>query len=261
MRTTYEDLLGSFPGTDLEEWYPEPGAYVSKRIGRQRYWYFQTRCEGERVQRYAGTSCNAVLNRVRAHRSRRVDERQRHRLVSTLVRSLQAPAPTRELGALLRVLAREGVFTRHAVVIGTIALQTYGPLLGVRLPAVPPRFSAMGIVRAEGSAKAPAEVLQHVKAPFRVLTRPVGAGLWFDLLTANARLREADLWRLATLRDVGFLVEAPERVVVLAQSGVAVWVPTPERFALHQQRVARVPAALLDVLRELRPLQLQRIQP
>lgn len=43
-------------------------------------------------------------------------------------------SPPDQTGAILAVLAAAGVFRLRACLIGTVAYQVYGPMLGVRLP-------------------------------------------------------------------------------------------------------------------------------
>lgn len=64
-----------------------------------------------------------------------------------LVRSGAAPAPGTRLGRIVEALAGAGVFHRRAVLIGTLAYQTYGPLFGVRLGSTARLTEGLDLVR------------------------------------------------------------------------------------------------------------------
>src|SRR5204862_2229411 len=73
--------------------------------------------------------------RISNHKEARDDERERRALVSTLVRSFGLPRPIPEIGAVLAALAKAGVFRLRGVLVGTVAYQSYGAMLGTKLPS------------------------------------------------------------------------------------------------------------------------------
>ena len=135
LQTAYADLLDRSAAAAFDEAFPEKGAFTPKKVRDRRYWYFEPAGSVDRRQRYVGPETPELLLQIEHHRQARNDLRERHALVSTLIRSANLPRPPREIGEVLVALAREGVFRLRAVLIGTVAYQTYPGLLGTRLPA------------------------------------------------------------------------------------------------------------------------------
>lgn len=295
LQTAYADLLDRAGSAAFDDAFAEDGVFTPKTVRGRRYWYFQIPTKEGRNQRYVGPETPELLERIQHHKEARHDQRDRHALVSALVRSAHLPRPTPLIGNVVAVLAKAGVFRLRGVLVGTIAYQTYPAMLGTRLPPASLPTGDVDIaqfaeisVAVEDSTPAILELLQEVDKSFRPVPHPHDArrvtsyeaagGLRVDFLTPN-RGPETDAPRslpaLGTdaqpLRFLDFLIHEPEPAVVLHATGIYVLVPSPQRYAIHKLIVARrrregsskrskdiqQAEALLEVLVQKRPHELK----
>jgi hypothetical protein len=178
--------------------------------------------------------------------------------------------------------------------VGTVAYQTYAPMLGTPLPAAALQTGDVDIaqfknvsVAVEDRTGPMLDVLRQADASFRavptvyrqkVTSYRASGGFRVDFLTPNEG-RDTDkpqhLLALQTdaqpLRFLDFLIHDPQPAVLLHGAGIYVNVPAPERFAVHKLIVSRrrkVDAAkrdkdvrqaeaLIEVLLERRPHELR----
>lgn len=183
-------------------------------------------------------------------------------MVTALTRSFGLPAPIAPIGDVVTALARAGVFRLRSVLVGTVAYQSYPAILGVKLSNSLLQTSDVDIAQftsisvAVGDQTRPMlEVLQGVDKTFRELphtaghrytTSYVGKGrLRVDFVTPNEGAdtdRPQSLPALKTdaqpLRYLDFLIHEPVKAVMLHGSGILVYVPAPERFAVHKMILA-----------------------
>jgi hypothetical protein len=182
-------------------------------------------------------------------------------------RRCAAPACPRRIrspGEVLAALADAGVFRLRAVVVGTVAYQTYSGLLGLRLTGANTvtgdldiaQFRAVSVALGDAVDVPFEEILRRVDARFRAIparTDPrratqyaLGDRFRVDVLAPNTG-RERDLAlslpALRTdaqpLRFLDFLLFEEESAVALHDAGVLVNVPAPERYALHKLLVSQ----------------------
>ena len=263
LQTTYAELLERCAVAAFSQGFSDNGNFVAKALKGRRYWYFQGRTSEGRAQRYVGPETPELLDRIAKHREIRDDERERHALVVTLVRSFSMPRPPIEIGDVIEALAKAGVFRLRSVLVGTVAYQTYSAMLGVRLPFPAMQTGDIDIaqfkeisVLVEDQTPPVLDVLKgvdpsfravpHVSDKTRVATYRAKGGLRVDFLTPN-RGRETD--RLQTLPALGtdaqpmrfldYLIRDPQPAAILHGPGIYVHVPAPERFAVHKLIVAR----------------------
>jgi hypothetical protein len=263
LQTAYADLLDRCASADFDATFSEEGVFTPKIVRGRRYWYFQSSVQGNRQQRYVGPETPELLERISRHKKARHDQRDRHTLVSTLVRSAHLPRPLPAAGEVLAALAKAGVFRLRGVLVGTIAYQTYSAMLGTRLPVVTVQTGDVDVAQfsdvsvAVGDRTPPIlEVLREVDRSFRpipstidarrVTTYEAAGGLRVDFLTPN-RGPDTDKPRALPafgtdaqqLRFLDFLIREPQPAVVLHGVGIYVLVPALERYALHKLIVAR----------------------
>lgn len=260
LQTAYAELLERASAADFETAFAETGTFVSKEIKGRRYWYFQTLTEGHKRQRYVGPETPEILERIALARQSVDDLRERRTLVSTLLRSAFLPQPSDEIGRVVAALSAAGVFRLRAVLVGTVAFQTYSAMLGTRLPNAAVLTDDVDIaqdrnisIAVEDRTEPIGEILKGADSTFRsVPTLHDGATFSYksrklrvDILTPN-RGPDSDtpvkLKALGTdaqqLRFLDFLIRDPEPAVLLHGGGVFVNVPAPERYALHKLIVA-----------------------
>ena len=294
-QTAYAELLDRCASDAFNSAFSEDGVFTSKSVRGRRYWYFQSSKQGGRRQRYVGPETPDLLERIKRHKQARNDKRDRHALVSTLVRSAYLPRPIPQIGEIVAALANAGVFRLRAVLVGTVAYQTYSAMVGARLPAAAIQTGDVDVaqfanvsVAVEDRTPAILEVLQKVDASFRpiphthdprrVTSYQAASGIRVDFLTPNEG-PDTDaptaLPALGTdaqpLRFLDFLIRDPEPAVLLHGAGIYVQAPAPQRYAVHKLIVARRRAegaakrnkdvlqaqALLDVLSRKRPRELR----
>ena len=292
IQTIYAELLDQCEADRFDADFPlDHGGFVVSERKDRRYWYFQFSAEGKRTRRYVGPETPELLDRIARHERLRAGVNDRREMVQSLKRS-RLPAPDKTAGKLVEAMADAGVFRLRAVLVGTLAYQTYGPMLGVRLPLGATRTQDIDIVQApdvsvltEDSLESPLiDVLHRVDDSFRPVTPPMAenratsyvaaGGLRVDFI-ATHRGPESDLpVRLRALgtdaqplRFLDFLIYSEIAAVVLYGAGVLVRVPAPERYALHKLLVARrrpsghpkvekdiaQASSLIDVLCDARP--------
>jgi hypothetical protein len=295
LQTAYAELLDRAASAAFDEAFAEIGDFTPKTIRGRRYWYFQSQTDEGRRQHYVGPETPELLERIAKHRQSRDDQRERRALVSTLVRSAGLPPSLPQIGDVVAALARAGVFRLRGVLIGTVAYQTYGGLLGTRLPAAAIQTGDVDVaqfanvsIALEDKTPTMLEVLRQVDPSFRPVPNAhdhrrttsyqARRGLRVEFLTPNIG---PDTEAPKTLRALGtdaqplrfldFLIHEPVPAVLLHETGIYVTVPAPERYALHKLIVAQrrrdtstkrnkdieQAQSLLNVLAEQRPVELR----
>jgi len=245
--------------------FPVGAKFTAKTVKGRRYWYVQMPTFGPepRKQLYIGPDSEALQARIAAHDQIRSDSSERRRLVMAILVS-GAIRPDRLTGDLLVALANAGVFRLRAVLVGTVAYQTYGGLLGVRLPANAVGTQDLDLALDFGIATnlddameaSLLEVLRSVEPGFEAVSYPfdiskttsyaLGERYRVDVLTTNRGAPRDEPSRLPTLKSdavplqyMDFLLRETVETAVLHGAGALVNVPSPARFAVHKLIVSR----------------------
>jgi len=136
-QTAFADLVQKTLDAEFDEEYPENGSFLKQERRGKLYWYFKgyekslSGGEGRRYLKYVGPVSDPAINgRVERFERVKVGYRVRREIASRL-RAAGLPAPSRIEGAVLSGLSRAGIFRLRAVLVGSIAFQTYSALLGV----------------------------------------------------------------------------------------------------------------------------------
>jgi len=296
LRTAYADLLERCATDAFQRAFPEDGAFTPKTLRGRVYWYFQTTDKsGLRVQRYVGPETPDLLDRIRRHREGHADKRDRRAVVAAILRNAPHQRPIAEIGRIVEVLAGSGAFRRRAVLVGTVAYQTYSAMLGVRLAGSAIQTGDIDVaqfrnisVAIEESAPAMLDILRKADVSFRPVphlrtrggttTYVAKGGIRVDFLAPNSGPETDEPMSLPALgteaqplRFLDFLIHEPVPALVLHGEGVYVQVPAPERFAVQKLIVSRLrgggsaktskdidqAAALFGVLAVKRPQELR----
>lgn len=262
LQTTYAELMERCAAAAFVASFPQDGGFVAKTVKGRKYWYFQSGANGSRSQKYVGPETPELLEQIARQKEAREDERERRSLVSTLVRSFGLPRPIPEMGEVLAAMEKTGVFRLRAVLIGTVAYQTYSAMLGAKLSA--PMLMTGDIDIAQFSDVSVAvndsippilDILKSVDTTFRavptiykdsVTSYSAKGSLRVDFLVPNTGPdsdKPRPLPALQTdaqpLRFLDFLIREPEPAVILHGPGVYVNVPSPQRYAIHKLIVTR----------------------
>ena len=278
LQNTYSDLLSRLEDARIAGHGRDAGTFVRKVIKGRAYWYHQpTRDAGRsRKQVYVGLETPELLARIERHRDLVASDRECAEMVRALAGSRALPVPPAQVGRLIAALADSGVFRLRAVLVGTVAFQTYAPMLGIRIGAAAlatedidvAQFRSISIA-VEDTAPDVLDTLRSVDPKFEPVggldarapaARYVGSSVKVDFLTPMRGATEdapADLPALGTgaqpLRFLDYLIYREQPAAILYGSGVLVNVPDPARYAWHkliisQRRVVRREKARKDIM-------------
>lgn len=241
----------------------EPHGTVSRRkVGGKWRLYVDFRHGESRQQTYLGTVGDAAADALAARYRRAAAAAKIRRKTITTLKRAGFSAPDVATGRVVDAIARSGLFDRGAVLVGTVAFQTYPPLVGAFLSMAAqrtqdadlaatrlamPHLAGPGpqlddILQSADSSFAP-RFTQGDQLPKRFASSRTG--LIVELLTTLGRrselLQVPDLGCAAIpLRYMEYLLENTQEVVVLYGVGVRIKVPDPARYAVHKLIVHQV---------------------
>ncbi|MFN7023280.1 MAG: GSU2403 family nucleotidyltransferase fold protein [Pseudorhizobium sp.] len=247
--------------------FPPEGRFITAQVKDKRYWYIDIPDgKGGKSRRYVGPAEDPEISkRVQDFKRDKEDYRARRRMVTSLTREGGMIAPDTLTGDIVEALAAGGLFRLRGLLIGTVALQTYAGILGVRLP-IAARLTGDADVGqdyailwdVENNLPPIVDLLQAVDPTFRPVPHRSGApassafqtdtGYRVEFLTSNrgsddyigkpARMPALGGASADPLRFLDFLIRDPIRTVLLHKAGVPVTVPAPERYAVHKLIIA-----------------------
>jgi hypothetical protein len=261
--TMFSDLEQRCLDAEWDDAYPESGLLKKTQVKGRDYWYFQERIEGKYKKRYVGPDGDPeISSRIKRFKTIKDDFTARRKLVSTLVNDAGLPRSEMGAGDVVEALWKAGLFRMRAVIVGSVAFETYAGLLGVRLPSAVMRTGDVDVaqfhsisVSVNDSLPDMLGVLQSVDPSFaeiphradgRFATRFIArdSKLSVDFLTPNYSKddyseRPAIMPSLGgasaqPLRFLDFLIAEPTRSLLMHKGGIPVRVPTPERYAVHK---------------------------
>lgn len=245
--TLYADLREQGSDALFDPEFPENGSILVRgnRAGAPAlHAYYQsyraragTAGQGQRFARYLGRTDDPTVA-ARIARFQRIKAVWAER--ATTVRALIGagmPKPDRMAGRIIEALARAGLFPDHAVPIGDAAVQTYGGVLGVRLPkprkTSAPDRAAVAIAVPDRSRRSSILVLLHTIDPSFAATGI--ADMYRSAEGAEVVVTSPDCASEETSPLMGFLVAQAVQAVVLYGPGIPVSVPVPERYVAYAQ--------------------------
>lgn len=240
------------------------GATFLRRERKGRfYWYVRSRqVRGERAERYLGPETPQLLATIDAAKAEKSAADGRRMIVRGL-RGAGLHATDERTARILRALGAAGAFRLRAVVVGTVAFQTYGALLGFTLPSQAVRTGDLDIAQDYGVSVALDDRLDHAfidvlrgadptfKAvpkldPAKSATYRTIDGYAVDMLTTSRGGGDEETSRLASLntdatplRFLDFLLRDPVDAAILHDDGILVRVPAPARYAVHKMIISR----------------------
>ena len=267
LHTAYAELLERCALDRMVQEFPLGGSFYKRTLRGKDYWYFKPGAAtdgGRRRDKYVGPDTAELREKIERHREAKAAYRERRKLVVALERAgIRSPDPT--TGRLLKALAEAGVFRLRAVVIGSVAYQTFAGLLGCSLSARNAATEGLDIAQflsastgVDDAVEIPFEkILKGVDARFRALptikgrhaTRYVLGDSRYrvDVLTPNLGSETDDPVHLPALltdgqplRFLDFLIYNEVPAVSLYGDGILINVPAPERYALHKLLVSRL---------------------
>lgn len=267
-QTMFAELEQRSLDAEFDEAFPLNGSFTKRVKGEREYWYYNgydpdAETGGKRYQKYAGPADDPdITARVERFGTLKADFTERRRMVAALKAS-GLPAPqTPFIGDVVEALWKAGAFRLRCVLIGTIAYNTYDGLLGYRLPRYLTgdidlaQFHSISFL-VDDSIPPVLDVLRGVDHGFREIpnqaddrhaTKFSTGRFTVEFLTPNRSKDEyqrkpAPMPALGgaaaqPLRYLDYLIYHPARSVMLHNAGIPVWVPAPERYAVHKLIVA-----------------------
>lgn len=264
--TLTAELLQRALDAQFDADFDEGGSFKKRTVRGKDYWYYKpsASAKGSTKEKYVGPAADAeITSRVERFTTIKDDYSVRRKLVSTLTREARLYSPTAAIGNILEALWKAGVFRLRACLVGTVAYQNYGSVLGYRLSEFMntgdidiAQFHSVS-VSVQDSIPPILNVLKTVDPKFREapqlnekegVTKFASRELSVEFLTPN--LGSDDRTGHPTplpalggaagepLRFMEFLIHQPIRAVVLHKGGIPVLVPQPARYAVHKLIVA-----------------------
>ncbi|MET3665343.1 GSU2403 family nucleotidyltransferase fold protein [Caulobacter sp. 1776] len=245
--------------------FPAGSSFVSKTVKGRLYWYVQLPTGGDysRKQIYIGPDSDDLRERMESHGEYRADVEDRRRLVAAIIAS-GVPKPDRITGEIVALLAQAGAFRLRALIVGTIAYQTYAAHLAARLAISSMATQDLDIAQDFGVSskiddeleRPVLEILRDLDPRFapisyvfdaaKATSYSLGERYRVDVLTTNRGApRDAPSFLNALGSDavpltfMDFLLRDPIETALLHGAGVLVNVPSPARYAVHKLIVSR----------------------
>jgi hypothetical protein len=266
--TMIAELLDRTLDAQFDADFDESGLFRKRPVKGREYWYYKASERGAQTAKdiYVGPADDPEINRrVENFAQIKDDYQKRRKIVSTLTREARLFSPEPRVGNIVEAFWKAGLFRLRACLVGTIAYQTYGAVLGCRLAGAAMQTGDIDLaqfhsisVAVDDSIPPVLDVLRSVDESFKPAphlndaagaTKYVGAnGLRVDFLTPNrgsddlvgkpAKMPSLGGAAAEPLRFLDFLIYEPVRTVMLHKGGIPVLVPDPCRFAVHKMIVA-----------------------
>lgn len=274
LKIAFADLVDSAHESAFNERFPPNGTFHKLKRGEREYWYHVMRdasAASGRRSTYAGAVGDPKVDAlVESHGQ----EHARHKLQkesASMLRRAGLPTPDPIEGKLAQAFQRAGVFQAGAILVGSVAFQAYGGLLGVKLGGdlhrtqdidlAQDREIALHVGHTGQQLEDFQAILTSVDPSFAPKLNPAypqagptryenASRYRVDLLTAH---KNSDRDRMAPvtlpiipgaslqpLDLMEFLIKHPIRSVLLYEDGVAVTVPDPARYALHKATISQM---------------------
>ncbi len=263
-QTLYSELVQRCLDESFTSEFSSNGRFVAVEVKGKKYWYFDTPKPDAAGQdrRYVGPVDDPeITKRVEAFKDLKADLKGRRRLVSTLTREAYLPRPLPMAGQVVEELAKAGFFRMRGVLVGTVAYQCYSAVLGRRLDAVAMQTGDADFaqfheisVAIKDSMPPILEVLRQVDPTFREVPSQADGRLSTQFVSRDkfkVEFLTPNQWSddqagkpvhmpalggaaALPLRFLDYLIYQPIRAVLLHGAGVPVFIPSPERYAIHK---------------------------
>lgn len=259
IQTSYAELVDQLRLAIVSS-VPAGSTFRKRTISGKTYWYIQepTLPAGRPPERYFGPDTPDRRAAIEQATTAKVDAEARRAIRRSLVAG-GLPEPDSLTGSVIEALALAGAFRLRAVIVGTVAFQTYAGYLGVRLPNAAIRTGDLDLAQDYGVSVALDDKLDqslfdvlktvdNAFAPVPTLNSPTIAttyarpgGFRVDVLTTNRGADAKGPVKLPSLRTdavplrfLDFLIRDTIEAAILSRFGTLVNVPSPERYAVHK---------------------------
>lgn len=257
LQNMYNDLVSNVTHLAVSRNLPQGSTLYRKKIGNTEYWYAKDIVDGRNL--YIGkASDNRTIKILQSEEHIKNLEKESRVLVKSL-RANGMPAPSPVSSKIIIGLANAGFFRLRGVLIGTLAFQTYLPMLGImpdsrasstmdvdfaqdqRISLVIAKEKTINfdrILQTCGNFQRKINMMDEQMLSF---WKDVDTGLEVDLVAPLGFPWDQPVSSLPALeikaerlKFLDFLLKDELEAAVLYGSGIAINVPTPERFAIHK---------------------------
>ncbi len=257
-----------------------PGTFTRKKVKGETYVYYQASLPGGKTRQFylgrSSTTLDRLAQRFDRERASLAEDRDRTRRLVAQLRAGGAAVADAPSARVIAGLAEAGLFSAGGVLVGTHAFAVLGNLLGVRWAGGALRTQDVDVGADERDidvaiSNEPVDVpavIESLKMGFLPVPpldpkspatsfKVRGQALRVDLLCPKRGTSDAPVfiprWNAAAhpLELLEYLLEAPEKGVLLGGDGTLVNVPSPARFAVHKLVVSqRRPVAFASKARK-----------
>jgi hypothetical protein len=274
-QTLYAELLEHLIGVHAQRSIGRlTGSFAEKTIKGQRYLYWQASQPGGRTKQfYLGRrtpSLTQMISRFERSQTEIQPDLERIRRLAAQLRAGGAIMSDGPSARVVRALSESGLFDAGAVLVGTHAFAVLGNVLGVRWVSGALRTQDVDLATAAGAdidvavpdleADVPS-VLESLEMGFLPVPpldpkqpstsfKVRGQALRVDLLCPKRGTSDKPVFirrfnaAAQPLEHLEYLLEAPEKALLINGGAALVNVPAPARFAFHKLLVATLrPAA------------------
>lgn len=269
-QTLYADIVDRAWTGSYQELVQAGGSPYRQTVKGQDFWYLKMPMVNgvRRPDLYLGPDSPELQQRLESHKALKDIRRERMNAIRAL-RAARLPGPDPMSGKILSALSEAGAFRMRAVVVGSVAFQTYSPMLGVRFDDAAGQTSDLDLAQFHAISLAVEDsipddfltTLKNVDARFtpipsamdgrRTLRYAIRTGTQeefsVDLLTPHRGPDRPKITPLPALkgdaqllRFLDFLLYNEINAVSLYGAGIPVNVPAPERYAIHKLIVSRM---------------------
>jgi len=250
-----------------------PGTFTTKVVKGETYVYYQASLPGGKTRQFylgrRSTALDRLVQRFERDRAALAEDKVRTRRLVAQLRAGGAAVADAPSARVIAGLAEAGLFSAGGVLVGTHAFAVLGNVLGVRWAGGSLRTQDVDVgaderdidVAVSDQALDIPAVIDSLNMGFLPVPsldpkspatsfKVRGQALRVDLLCPKRGHSDAPVfiprWNAAAypLELLEYLLESPEKGVLLGGDGTLVNVPSPARFAVHKLVVAqRRPAA------------------
>lgn len=265
--TMYAELAQRIFDDNFASEFSTKGRFVKVTVKGRAYWYFDMPGEnGRQKRKYVGPDTDKdILCRVERFSEIKAHARNCRALIRSLKSQARLPGPEQFTGDVVEALATAGFFRLRGVLIGTVAYQCYPAYLGVQLPLSSMKTGDVDFAQFHSISTEVDDIMDSIGDALKaldpsfqeVLDQTDGRtysqyanykGYKVEFLTPN-RGSDVYLGEPAKMPALGtksaqpisvheFLISNPVRAVLLHGSGVPIFIPAPERYAVHKLIVA-----------------------
>lgn len=246
LQTAVSDLIDRAHLDAREPAFPTRGSFQKMRRRGRSYWYHvahDAASPSRKKATYVGRVGDATVDAVVAREAVRLAGHKERRGVVAALKRAGLPSPTPTEAVIVAALARAGAFDDGGCLMGTLAFQTYPALLGVVFGGGVQRWYAsaaladdrrieVGLGRGGVDIEA---VLNAVDPTFRACAQPDRPEEHPARFENGVGQKIEVTWHEGAVGGIpGLFVRGSVRGVLLHDSGIAVAVPDPARFVIHQ---------------------------